>query len=183
VHYEIVLAGRWDQRFHQSLKVIASEDYARMMHSAIQKKAVKPALAEHFGSRVEQMVSQGPPSDLRVTLTWNTDNTDLDLWVIEPSGEKCFYQNRTTKLGGTLTEDVTRGFGPERYQIGRAAKGEYTIVIHYFNNNPNLLAGETNAHVVVTKYPGTPREEVLRYTVILKKHNEQAEVCRVKVGE
>jgi hypothetical protein len=180
VQYEIVLAGSWDARFHQSLKVVAQEDYARMMRSAVQKKAVKPALADHFGNRLEQMDSRRLQSDLRVTLTWNTDNTDVDLWVIEPSGEKCFYQHRQTANGGMLTEDVTQGFGPERYQIQKAPKGEYVIVAHYYNNNPNLLAGETHAHVVVTKHAGTAQEVVQRFTVILKKNNDQVEVCRVK---
>jgi hypothetical protein len=34
--------------------------------------------------------------------------------------------------------------------------------------------------VVVTRYAGTPRETVERHTVILKKKDEQVEVCGVK---
>jgi hypothetical protein len=180
VQYEIVLAGSWHARFHASLKVVAQEDYARMMRAAIQSKKLKTDLAEHFGDRLEKMDPRQFQSDLRVSISWNTDATDVDLWVIEPSGEKCFYQNRNTKLGGQLTEDVTQGFGPERYVATKAAKGEYVIVVHYYGVNPNLLAGETHVNVIVTKHAGTPQEQVQRHTVILKKHNEQAEVCRVK---
>jgi hypothetical protein len=180
VQYEIVLAGTWHQRFHQSLKVVAAEDYARMMRTAIQKQALKPDLANHFGDRLEKMDPKKFQSDLRVSISWNTDNTDVDLWVIEPNGEKCFYQNRNTKLGGQLTEDVTQGYGPERYVMKNAPKGEFTVLVHYYNNNPNLLAGETHVNVVVTKHAGSPQEQVQRFTVILKKHNEQAEVCRVR---
>jgi hypothetical protein len=180
VQYEIVLAGTWHQRFHQSLKVVAAEDYARMMRAAIQTKSVKPELADHFGTRLEQMDPRKFQSDLRVSISWNTDATDVDLWVIEPGGEKCFYQNRNTKLGGQLTEDVTQGFGPERYVMQKAAKGEYTIVVHYYRANPNLLAGETHVNVIVTKNAGTPQETVQRRTVILKKPNEAVEVTRVK---
>lgn len=180
VQYELVLAGTWHQRFHQSLKVVAAEEYARMMRAAIQAKAVKGELADLFGDRLEKMDPRKFQSDLRVSISWNTDATDIDLWVIEPTGEKCFYQNRNTKLGGQLTEDVTQGFGPERYVMKKAAKGEYVVLVHYYSVNPNLLAGETHVSVIVTRNAGTPQEEVQRHTVILKKHNEQIEVCRIK---
>jgi hypothetical protein len=180
VQYEIVLAGSWHQRFHQSLKVVAQEEYARMMRGAIRRQALKPTLADHFGSRLEQMDPRQFQSDLRVSLSWNTDNTDVDLWVIEPDGTKCYYQHRNTANGGQLTEDVTQGYGPERYQMTTVKPGEYRIVVHYFNNNPNLLAGETHGSVTVTKFAGTPRETVQRFTVILKRDKQEAEVCRVK---
>ncbi len=179
VQYEIVLAGTWHQRFHDSLKVVAAEDYARMMRKAVQK-GVPPELANHFGERLEKMDPKKFQSDLRVSISWNTDNTDVDLWMTEPNGEKCFYKHRQTSNGGELTEDVTQGYGPERYVAKRAVSGEYVIAVHYFNNNPNLLAAETHVSVVVTRNAGTAEEVVERRTVILKKHDEHVEVCRVK---
>jgi uncharacterized protein YfaP (DUF2135 family) len=104
----------------------------------------------------------------------------VDLWVIEPDNTKCFYSNRTTPNGGELTEDMTQGYGPERYQAKTAMKGKYRVIVHYFRPNPNLLAGETHVNVVVTRFAGTPREVVERHTVILKKHNEEAQVCEVE---
>ena len=115
-----------------------------------------------------------------MTISWNTDATDVDLWVIEPDGTKCFYQHKRTKSGGELSQDQTQGYGPERYQIAKAPAGEFVVLVHYFGANPNLLGGETHVNVVVTRYAGTPQETVERHTVILKKHNEQVEVCRVK---
>src|SRR5208337_2655380 len=158
VQYEIVLAGTWHARFHQSLKTVAQEDYARMMRQAIQVKGVKADLADHFGSRLEKMDPKQFQADLRVSMSWNTDATDVDLWVIEPDGTKCFYQHRQTKNGGELTEDVTQGFGPERFQAKKAMKGEYTVIVHYFAANPNLLGGETHVNVTVTRNSGTPQE-------------------------
>jgi tetratricopeptide (TPR) repeat protein len=180
VHYEIVLAGTWHPRFHQSLKTVALEDYARMMRQAIAKQSLKPNLADHFGDRIEKMDTRQFQADLRVTISWNTDATDVDLWVIEPTGEKCFYSHRTTANGGELTEDVTQGYGPERYHAKKAIKGEYKVVVHYYSMNPNLLAGETHVNVTVTRFSGTPNEVSERHTVILKKAQEAVEVCRVK---
>ncbi len=183
VQYEILLAGTWHQRFHQSLKDVAQEEYARMMQDAIRRKAVGRKLADHFGSRLERMSSPQPRSDLRVTISWNTDATDVDLWVIEPDGTKCFYQHNRTKNGGELSQDQTQGYGPERYQVKKAMPGEYTIVVHYFRPNPNLLAGETHVNVTVARNAGSPEERVERHTVVLKKHNQEVMVCKVKFSE
>ena len=128
----------------------------------------------------EQLAAVRTQSDLRVTISWNTDATDVDLWVIEPDGTKCFYQHTRTKNGGELSQDQTQGYGPERFQVAKAQPGAYTVIVHYFNANPNLLAGETHVNVVIAKYAGTPQEVVERRTVILKKHGEEVEVGRIE---
>jgi uncharacterized protein YfaP (DUF2135 family) len=180
VQYEVLLAGTWHSRFHDSLKQVALEEYARMMQQAIRHRQVSKKLADHFGERLERMISPQPRSDLRVTISWNTDATDVDLWVIEPDGTKCFYQHNRTKNGGELSQDQTQGYGPERYQIAKAKPGVYTILVHYFRPNPNLLAGETHVNIVVARQAGSPQEQVERHTVILKQHNQAVEVCKVK---
>jgi hypothetical protein len=180
IQYEIMLAGTWHNRFGASLKLVAQEEYAHMMQDAIRRKAVPQALAQQFGERLENMALPNPKSDLRVTISWNTDATDVDLWVIEPDGTKCYYQHNRTKNGGELSQDQTQGYGPERYQVAKALEGTYTVIVHYYSANPNLLAGETHVNVVVTRDAGTAREKSERHTVILKKKDEQVEVAKVK---
>jgi hypothetical protein len=180
LQYEIILAGTWDNRFHDSLKMVAREEYVQMMQNALREKGVSPRLANIFGERLEGLASAQKPSDLRVTISWNTDATDVDLWVIEPDGEKCFYQHNRTKSGGELSQDQTQGYGPERYQIAKAKHGVYTIIAHYFRPNATLLGGETHVIVVITRHAGTPRETSERHTVILKMHDDQVEVAKVK---
>jgi hypothetical protein len=180
INYEIILAGTWHNRFRQELKLVAQEEYAHMMQEAIRRKHVSSKLANLFGERLEQMARPQPKSDLRVTISWNTDATDVDLWVIEPDGTKCFYSHNRTQSGGELSQDQTQGYGPERYQIAKAQSGVYTILVHYFGVNPNLLGGETHVRVTVTHFAGTPQEKSEHHTVILKQHNQQVEVCKVK---
>ncbi len=180
VQYEIVLAGTWHDRFRDSLKTVAREEYASMMREAVRKKAVAGALADHFGNRLEGLSADVANGDLRVTISWNTDATDVDLWVIEPDGTKCFYQHQKTANGGELSQDQTQGYGPERYRVASAKKGTYKVMVHYYSANQNLLAGETHVNVVVTRHAGTPRETVERHTVILKKQGDAQEVCKVK---
>jgi von Willebrand factor type A domain/Vault protein inter-alpha-trypsin domain len=181
LQYEIMLAGQWHNRFHESLKIVAREEYVRMIQEAVRRKDVRPEVKEFFGRRLATLGSHQSQSDLRVTISWNTDATDVDLWVIEPDGTKCFYQKRKTPLGGELSEDQTQGYGPERYQMIKAAPGNYTVMVHYFAQNPNLLGGETHVNVAITRYAGTPQETVERHNVILKKKDEQVEVARIKV--
>ena len=53
-------------------------------------------------------------------LTWDADQTDIDLWVTEPSGEKCFYGHNRTTIGGLLSRDFTDGYGPEEYCLRKS---------------------------------------------------------------
>jgi hypothetical protein len=188
LQYEMVLAGAWHGRFRDSLKEVAREEYAHMMQEALRETRnpkseirISKELADYFGERLEGMASIRQQADLRVTVSWNTDNTDVDLWVLEPDGTKCFYQNQKTSSGGQLSQDQTQGYGPERYQVQKALPGMYTVVTHYYRADVNLLACETHVNVLVTKHAGTPEETVERHTVLLKQANEQVEVCKVRI--
>ena len=56
---------------------------------------------------------------------------------------------------GELSPDLTQGYGPERYLVPAAAKGEYKILVHYYRANPNLLGGETHVNVTITRFAGS----------------------------
>jgi hypothetical protein len=179
LQYEILLAGKWHSRFH-SLKQVVLEEYCMLMRAAINQKSASEKLLEVFGGRLENLAVTEGRADLRVTISWNTDNTDIDLWVIEPGGEKCYYQHKQTKSGGVLLDDLTEGYGPERYHITKAQKGVYTVKVHYYGTNPNLLGGETYVTATVTRYAGTDRQETSRYNVVLTGSKQEVEVCRIK---
>lgn len=65
--------------------------------------------------------------DIRVVVEWNTDATDLDLWIDEPNGERAIYNHPRTAIGGRLSNDMTAGYGPEEYLLRRAPAGAYTV--------------------------------------------------------
>lgn len=52
------------------------------------------------------------PVDLRVIMTWSQPNVDLDLHVVDPSGEECYYGHKRTNAGGRFSKDFTVGLGP-----------------------------------------------------------------------
>jgi len=43
--------------------------------------------------------------DVRISLAWDTDNTDMDLHVIEPTGEEAYYGHNRTESGGMVSRD------------------------------------------------------------------------------
>jgi hypothetical protein len=73
---------------------------------------------------------------LRVTLAWETDANDVDLHVVDPAGEECFYQHKQTADGLELYEDITQGFGPEVVRTSKLHDGTYHIGVNYFSAGP-----------------------------------------------
>jgi hypothetical protein len=62
-------------------------------------------------------------TDLRVVIDWTNDASDMDLWIDEPSHERAIYDNPRTAIGGNLSHDMTRGYGPEEYMLHHAREG------------------------------------------------------------
>ena len=83
------------------------------------------------------------PVEVRVVMNWNKDMTDIDLWVTDPNGEKCYYGHRTTEIGGRNSEDVTQGFGPEQFMLKKAIKGKYKIATNFFGERQMSISGPT----------------------------------------
>ena len=86
-------------------------------------------------------------TDLRVVLTWDADNTDIDLWVIDPIGEAVYYSQPRSKSGGHISRDFTGGYGPEAFTIARPLPGTYRIQAHYFGDRRQSLTGPVTVQV------------------------------------
>lgn len=109
--------------------------------------------------------------DLRVVMEWNTDATDMDLWVDQPDGERSIYSNPDTAIGGRLSNDMTAGFGPEEYLLRRAIAGQYAISVNVYASdviNPN---GATVVTAHLTRNYG--REDQVTETLELELKPEE----------
>lgn len=81
--------------------------------------------------------------EVRVTLTWEGDD-DLDLHVIDPSGERIWWQDNSAASGGLLDRDDNVGVcgtdpepgGVENvfWPVGDAPTGSYSVEIYSFND-------------------------------------------------
>ena len=122
--------------------------------------------------------AEAPPVDVKVVLTWDTDGTDVDLHVTDPSGEEVNYTHRESKSGGKLDQDVTTGFGPETFTLANALPGEYQVRAKYYsdNDNPNTMAT-----VQVVLHEGTDREEKRQYQAMLLKTGEFFQIATFRI--
>jgi hypothetical protein len=114
--------------------------------------------------------------DLRIVMEWNTDQTDMDLWVDEPTGERAIYSHKKTRIGGRLSNDMTHGYGPEEYLLHKAPNGSYTVRVNVFATdrlNPNG-ATTVRAHIFRNYGRASEQEQVLE--IELSKADKDAHV-------
>ncbi|MFM6935588.1 MAG: VIT domain-containing protein [Flavobacteriales bacterium] len=104
---------------------------------------------------IDKVFIQKMPVDIRIVLNWDSDDTDVDLWVTEPDGEKCMYSYPLTANGGRISNDFTQGYGPEEYMIRNAKKGSYLIQAHYYGDHRPTVNGKATLSVQLYKQYGT----------------------------
>ena len=121
--------------------------------------------------------------DIRITLTWDTDLTDMDLWVIEPSGETCMYDHNRTIIGGAISKDFTQGYGPEEYTVRKAMPGKYIIKANFFGSRQQTLSGPTTLQATVITNFGRADETRKVITLRLTDAKETIEVGAITFGE
>lgn len=120
-------------------------------------------------TRVDRDLIAPLPTDVRIVMNWNKNNTDIDLWVTDPDGEKCFYAHAATAAGGRISDDFTEGFGPEQFMLKKGKPGKYRIAINYYSDRQVTIAGPTTVMAEIYLHYGTAREEKKIITLQMKK--------------
>lgn len=119
------------------------------------------------------------PVDIRIVLNWDTDNSDMDLWVTDPYDEKCYYKHRHTKTGGFISNDFTGGYGPEEFLLKKAAKGKYKIQANYYGSREQTLVGPTTIYLDIYTYYATGEEKKETITMRLSQNKQVVNVGEV----
>jgi tetratricopeptide (TPR) repeat protein len=120
-------------------------------------------------------------SDARIILTWDSDNSDMDLWITDALGEKCSYSHNLTESGGRMSNDFTDGYGPEEFLIKRALHGKYKIEANYYGNRQQVLAGATTIQVEIFTNWGRKNQKSKKITLRLKDDKEVVFVGEVEL--
>jgi tetratricopeptide (TPR) repeat protein len=119
-------------------------------------------------SRMDARLLRNLPLDVRAVLSWDADNTDIDLWVTDPNNEKVYYANRLGYQGGAMSRDFTGGYGPEEFSLHNAKPGKYTVQAHFFGNHQQVVAGATTLMLRLSTGFGTVQQKdenvILRLT-------------------
>lgn len=110
-------------------------------------------------SFIDKNLLKQEPVDIRVVLSWDTDNADMDLWVTDPKGEKCKYDNNLTLWGGKLSNDFTGGYGPEEFMQKKVIKGDYIIEADYYGNRSQKQLFPVSLKVEFFTHYGTPKQK------------------------
>ena len=163
--YKVITEDWNDDRF-EDVKLITLNDLNSIV---ARNKNVKT-------SYIDKRLLKKEPVDVRVVLSWDTNDCDMDLWVTDPKGEKCYYQNTITYLGGKISDDVTEGYGPEEFMIKKAMKGQYKVQVDYFGTHSQKQLMPVSLRITFYTHFGTPQQKQEETTVRLSNAKEVIEV-------
>ncbi len=160
-----VVSHPWDSRFRE-VQLIVMNEINNIVNT---QKGIRTSF-------IDKRLLKKEPVDIRVVLTWDTDNSDMDLWVTDPEEEKCFYGHRRTFLGGTMSQDITQGYGPEEFMLKKAPKGNYKIEVNYYGNRSQKQLFPVSLRITFFTHYGTSQEKKQETTVRLSNKREVIEV-------
>ena len=153
-HLYAIIQKPWDGRFG-GIQLIAVDELNQLV----------AAHKNHINTiQFDAALLHNRPVDMRVVLTWDSDNSDMDLWVTDPNGEKVFYGHQQSYQGGKISRDFTGGYGPEVFWLKDPKAGEYEIRAHFYGDRQQIVTGPTTAHVRLIRHWGKPNqsEQILR---------------------
>ena len=132
-------------------------------------------IAAHQGrvktGTIDPRLIKNLPSDFRVVLSWDMDNTNMDLKVTAPDGEVTnYYSNRNSKAGGRLSGNCVQGYGPEEFMLKKAIPGIYRVWVRYAGDSRQTIDnGDVTVMVTVYSKFGTPAQKEERSSLRLRK--------------
>lgn len=162
-----VVTKTWDGRF-PDIQTIALMEHNRL------------AAAMGVTADIHPSLRQTLDADVRIVLTWDADLTDIDLWVTEPTGEKCAYDHPATTIGGIMSQDFTQGYGPEEYLLKKALPGKYKIQANYYGSGQQRLTGPATVQATVITHFGRADEKRQAFTVRLASQKEVVDLGTIE---
>lgn len=104
-----------------------------------------------------------PLTALRMTLSWDTPETDVDFWCTDPNGDVCNYITDGTPSGLVLDFDDTTGYGPENITTTTIIPGDYVVKVVYYDDWDGANHVSSNCSVVIRQNEGTTDESTINY--------------------
>ena len=174
--FEKVIFGEWNPRFAE-IEVTTLHEMNSFVHQYHQQQQ------QQMSASLDTRLIRHLPVDLRIVMVWDTNDTDVDLHVIEPTGEECYFSHKNTAIGGMISRDFTGGYGPEEYLLRKAVKGTYKVRAKYFANHQQSLTGATTIMVHIYKHYGQSNQQKEIVTLRLSDNKEMIDVCTVEFND
>ncbi len=173
LNYELVLAKKWPR--HERAVEAGRPHYVQWLKRLLSSPALNASQKQAVAARVAELNGGSKALDLQITMHWNVDDIDIDLWVTGPEGERTWYQNLVSKSGGQLYWDETQGYGPELFHQTKAHPGTYVTQVHYYGNNSEQWAIPSVVLGVLDRYPNDPKRHVRKFRVALLQDQRKSE--------
>lgn len=169
-----VIERSWDGRF-ADIELITLAELNAVIAEANRAKATLDI------SKIDSRLQRNLPLDVRAVLTWDANDSDMDLWVTDPNNEKCFYGHQHTLQGGLMSRDFTQGYGPEEFSLRDAKQGKYKVEANFYGNRQQIVAGATTLQMKLTTAFGTKNAKNETITLRLKDKGETVFVGEFEV--
>lgn len=172
-------AGKYQEAFDQLVKALEVNYYGEMsgQYQGVEDiilMDLNRMLIEHADlktGKLDKKYLDKMLIDIRIIMNWNLMDVDLDLHIIEPTGEECYYGHKVTESGASFSKDFTQGYGPEQYLIRNAVKGKYQIKSNYFGENELTENGPATVMVEIYTTKAGKTSKILK-TIQLGKVKE-----------
>lgn len=179
-------AGKYQEAFDQLVKALEVNYYGEMsgQYEGVEDiilMDINRLMTEHpslDSGKLDKKYLQKMPVDIRVIMNWNLMDVDLDLHIIEPTGEECYYAHKSTEAGANFSKDFTQGYGPEQYLIRNAVKGKYQIKTNYFGESELTENGPATVMVEIYTTKAGKTTKILKTVQLgkIKENNILAEI-------
>ena len=170
-----VVARPWNNRF-PDIELVALAELNSIVARAPQGTKIDT-------SRMDSRLLRNLPLDLRAVLSWDADNTDIDLWVTDPNNEKVYYANRLGYQGGSMSRDFTGGYGPEEFSLRNAKPGKYRIQAQFYGNRQQVVSGATTLMLRLSTGFGTSLQKDQNIILRLSGTGSVVDVGTFEVGK
>jgi tetratricopeptide (TPR) repeat protein len=167
-----VVAQPWDNRFPE-IELIALSELNAIAATCGQSLDL---------SKIDRRLRKNLPVGLRATLTWDADNCDIDLWVVDPNGEVAKYDHPLTYQGGRMSRDFTSGYGPEEFILRKPKAGTYQVKINYFGDRRQTAIGPVTVQMRLITDFGLSSQKEQRITVRLVDPKETLDIGSIQIG-
>lgn len=165
-HFYTIISKHWDMEIisrFSGIELIVLHDINNIIHQHKSKLDI---------SFIDECLIKHMPVDIRIVIDWDANDTDIDLWVTDPKKEKCSYSNKETAIGGKISNDITRGYGPEEFRLKKAVDGTYRIDANFYGSSKQTLVGNVTVRALVYTNFGTKQEKQQILTLQLNPKGE-----------
>ncbi len=119
-----------------------------------------------------------PQAQLRLILTWDDPQAEVDLHVLTPDGQHAFFAQPLLSGGGGFDVDSVDGAGPEIFSVAAPVRGAYQVYVNYWGNfgasgyhfdEATRQRDVITARVTLVVHENTTRERRESFVVPLRK--------------